>query len=144
VADGRDVEVEVEPSKVPPDAGEGLVGGDDLVTLEDVTREIGAQHVDLAAAALGDDPLLVTTKGERVVGDLDGEVLGHLVVVDDDADAQGDLTVAAQRLARPRDQKRIDRRGSLAPSHHAVSRGGLQQDVFNVFLAVRTRLKLTH
>ena len=68
---GADVEVGVEAAKDPLDVGEGLVGRDDLVALEQVVGEVGAQHVDPVEGRLGGDLVLVAVIGERVVGDLD-------------------------------------------------------------------------
>ena len=48
---------------------------------------------------LGGDGVLVAAEGERVLGDGDGEVLGHLERVDHLAHPQRDLVPPAQRPA---------------------------------------------
>ena len=59
--------------------------------------QAGAQHVDPVEGGLGGDRLGVAGEGEGLVGDLEGEVFGHLVVVDHLAHPQRDLVFAAQR-----------------------------------------------
>ena len=49
-----------------------------------------------SAGLFGDAPL-VAAEGEAVVGDLEVDVLGHLVSGDDPADAQADLVPALER-----------------------------------------------
>ena len=79
------------------DVFESLVAQHHIVVGEGVGGQAGAQHVDAVEGGLGGDGVLVAAEGERVLGDGDGEVLGHLERVDHLADPQPDGVLAAQR-----------------------------------------------
>ena len=67
----------------------------------------GADDVEAVERGLGGDLLVLAGVGEGAVGDLELEVLGHLVAVDDLADARADRAGVggAQRPARPVDHR---------------------------------------
>src|SRR6185312_5138968 len=98
VADGPHVEFAVEGAEEPLDVFESLVAQHHIVVGEGVGGQAGAQHVDAVEGGLGGDGVLVAAEGERVLGDGDGEVLGHLERVDYLAGPQPDGVLAAQRL----------------------------------------------
>ena len=71
----------------------------DVVAAQGVFGQAGAQHVDAVQGGLGGDAVLVAGEGERLVGDLEVKVLGHLELVAHLAHPQRDLVLAAQRPA---------------------------------------------
>ncbi len=94
--DGAHVQFGVEGAEEPFDVFESLVAQHHIVAFEGVFGQAGAQHVDAVEGGFGGDRVVVGGEGEGVVGDLDGEVFGHLVVVDDLADPQRDRVLAPQ------------------------------------------------
>src|SRR3981189_933736 len=69
--------------KKPLDVFESLVAQHHIVAFEGLFGQAGAQHVDAVEGGLGGDGLGVAGERERLVGELDGGVFGHLVVVED-------------------------------------------------------------
>src|SRR6476660_2747842 len=97
VPDGPDVEFGVEGAEEPLDVFESLVAQHHIVGGQGLFGQAGAQHVDAVEGSLGGDRLAVAGEGEGFVGDLEGEVFGHLVVIDHLAHPQRDVVFAAQR-----------------------------------------------
>ena len=85
------------------DAGEALVGADRRGIVERLLWQAGTHDVDAVERCLGGDRGGLAMEREARVGDDEIEVLGHLVAVDDGADLERDLGLAAQRLARAPD-----------------------------------------
>src|SRR5260370_6962069 len=74
-----------------------LVGPHDIAGSERGLLEIGADDVEAIEFGLGLDATGVAGEGEAVVGDGQGEVLGHLVPMEHRTAAQPDLLCAAPR-----------------------------------------------
>ena len=85
----------VEGAEEPLDVFESLVAQHHIVVGEGVGGQASAQHVDAVEGGLGGDGVLVAAEGERVLGDGDGEVLGHLELVSHLAHPQRDLVLPA-------------------------------------------------
>ena len=83
------------------DAGEALVGADGVVGVEAFGLDVGADDVDAVELLFGFELVLEACEGEGVVGDAGFEVLGDLVAVDDLADADADLVLAAEGAPLP-------------------------------------------
>jgi hypothetical protein len=64
-------------------------------------RQIGADHIDAVECGLGGDAEVVLGEAERVVGDADLEMLGHVAPSQHRADGLADRRGAAQWTARP-------------------------------------------
>ena len=102
VVDGSDLEVHgFEAAEGAFDAGEALVGADGVVGVEAFGLDVGADDVDAVELLFGFDLVLEACEGEGVVGDAGFEVLGDLVAVDDLADADADLVLAAEGAPLP-------------------------------------------
>ena len=64
-------------------------------------RQIGADHIDAVERGLGGDADRVLGEAERLVGDADLEMLGHVAPSQHRADRLADRRGTAQRTARP-------------------------------------------
>jgi len=81
------------------DRREGLIGAHRGFGVEFGLRYRGAQHVDAVEPGFGLDRGIVAGEGEFTVGDGAGEVLGHLLAVEHDANRLADRRRPAQRPA---------------------------------------------
>src|SRR5450759_3056611 len=82
VVDGAQVQVDgLQGAEVAFDAGQTLVGGDNLGRVHLLGADGGGDDVQPVHGRLGSDLVLVAGEGERVFGDGQGVVLGHLVPV---------------------------------------------------------------
>jgi hypothetical protein len=79
----------------PFDLGERFIGADGGGIVERRFGQIGAHHVDAIESGLGRDGIGVATEREARLADIEFEVFGHLVPVDDGA-------VRASRSAQSR------------------------------------------
>ena len=96
--DGPDFEIDgLEAAEGALDAGEVFIGPDGRGGVERFGLEVGAQDIDAVEHGFGVDLFGLARERQIVVGDGDGEVLGHLVVIDHGADRECDLVLAAQR-----------------------------------------------
>ena len=102
VPDGPDQQVGVQAAEHPLDVLQLLVGFHRRTGAECVRGQAGADHVDSVQRGLGGDLVLILTPRQAIIGDVDDEVLGHLLGVDDLAHRQDDLVLAAQRPEQPR------------------------------------------
>src|ERR1035437_8279954 len=97
VVDGAQVQVDgLEGAEVASHPGQGLVGGHDHGGVHLLGTDGGADDVDPVQGRLGGDLVLVAGEVERVVGDVQPVVLGHLVAADDLPDPDPDLGGAGQ------------------------------------------------
>src|SRR5450759_1440602 len=97
VVDGAQVQVDgFEGSEVAFHPGQRLVGRHYLGGVHLLGPDGGADDVEPVQGGLGGDGFGVAGEGERVVGDGQGGVLGHLVAADDLADPDPDLPGAGQ------------------------------------------------
>jgi len=64
-------------------------------------RQAGTDHIDAVERGLGGDAEIVLGKAERLVGDADLEMLGHVAPSQHRADGLADRRSAVQRAARP-------------------------------------------
>ena len=99
VADGAHVQFAVERAKEPFDVFKSFVTQHHIAVGESLFGQAGAQHVDAVQGGFGVDLVGLAGERERLVGDLDGEVFGHLVVVDDLAGPKADGVAPAQGAA---------------------------------------------
>ena len=95
MADGAHVQFGVEGAEEPFDVGEVFVAQHDLIALKCLVGQAGAQHVDAVEGGLGGDGVLVAGEAERLVGDVQVKVLGHLELVAHLAHPQRDLVLPA-------------------------------------------------
>src|SRR5581483_3055317 len=79
--------------EVPFDVLEVLVGGDGAGGIECAGGQRGADDVDAVERGLGVDGGLVPPPGQGIAGDVEGEVLGHLVLVDHASGPHADLVL---------------------------------------------------
>lgn len=94
---GAQVEVvDFDDAEVAFDVGKVFVGGDDSGGVQGLGVAAGADDVYSVESGFGVDLLLVAVVVERVVGGVKGEVLGHLVFVDDLADGQANIIGSVQ------------------------------------------------
>jgi hypothetical protein len=75
-----------------------FVGGDRRGLIERRFGDSGAHHIDAVKCRFGADFGGVARKGETVVSDIQIKMFGHFVFVDDAADRERNLVLAAQRL----------------------------------------------
>ena len=61
--------------------------------------QAGAHDIDAVEGRLGGDFLGLAGKAKAIVGNVEGEVLGHFVLVEHGSDFEADCRRAAQRLA---------------------------------------------
>src|SRR5665647_1427224 len=111
VVDRAQVQVDaLDGAEVAFDAGQTLVGGDNLGRVHLLGADGGADDVQPVHGRLGSDLVLVAGEGERVFGDGQGVVLGHLVPADDFADPDPDLPgpVQAPRIHSGGDLGQLD------------------------------------
>ena len=83
------------------DAAEAFVGAHRGGGIGLCGRQIGANHIDAVEGGLGGDAEGVLGEAERIVGDADLEMLGHVALSQHCADRLADRRGAAQRTARP-------------------------------------------
>ena len=104
VVDGPDLEVDgLQAAEGALDRAQALVGADGFRGVERTGGQAGADDVQAVQGRFGGDGIGFAAVAERGVGDLDVEVLGHLVAADDLADPQGDLVLARQGPLRALD-----------------------------------------
>src|SRR5450759_3234785 len=97
VVDGAQVQVDgFDGPEVSFYPGQGLVGRHDLGRVHLLGTDGGADDVDPVQGRLGGDLVLVAGEGERVFGDVQDLVLGHLVPAHDLADPDPDLAGPGQ------------------------------------------------
>src|SRR5674476_714925 len=97
VVDRAQVQVDaLDGAEVAFDAGQTLVGGDNLARVHLLGADGGGDDVQPVQGRLGSDLVLVTGEGERGLGDVQDVVLGHLVPADDLADPNPDLAGIGQ------------------------------------------------
>ena len=100
VVDRADVEVaQFDVAEGALGVAEALVGEDEVGGFEAVRRQTASDHIDAVARGLGGDRLGLAREGEAGVGDGELKVLGHVATVDDGANLEGDLVLAAQGRA---------------------------------------------
>ena len=80
------------------DNGEALVGSHGRSGIGLRGRQIGAHHVNAVECGLGGDGGLVPVEAERVVGDGDVEVFGHLALAEYGAECLADGRRSTQRV----------------------------------------------
>src|SRR6516164_11197363 len=85
------------------DLGKRLVGADGCGIAENPFGQVGAHHVEAVKRRLGRDGIGLAAERKGRLADVEFEVLGHLVAVDDGADLEANLVFAAQRLPGARD-----------------------------------------
>ena len=61
--------------------------------------KIASDHIDAVERGFGGDRLGLARPGEAGLGDGEVEMLGHVATIDDGADLEGDLVLAAERIA---------------------------------------------
>src|SRR6516162_1382731 len=83
--------------------GKRLVGADGCGIAENPFGQVGADHVEAVKRRLGRDDIGLAAERKGRLADVEFEVLGHLVAVDDGADLEANLVFAAQRLPGARD-----------------------------------------
>src|SRR5215467_5520743 len=93
-AQGEVVDFDVAPGAF--QAGEVLVRDDDAGGVEGVGGEVGADDVDAVEGGFGVDAGLVAVVGEVGLSNLESEVFGYLVLVDDLADCDADGVLPGQ------------------------------------------------
>jgi hypothetical protein len=92
VADRAQVQVDrLEAAEVAFHVGQPLVGGDHAGGVQLAGGDAGAEYVDAVQGSFGVDRALVAGVGDVVVGDLQGEVLGHLELAEHPAHPHADL-----------------------------------------------------
>src|SRR5664279_5939103 len=97
VVDRAQVQVDaLDRAEVSFDPGQTLVGRHDLARVHLLGTDGGADDVDPVQGRLGGDLVLVVGEDERVGGDVQPVVLGHLVAADDLPDPDPDLGGTAQ------------------------------------------------
>ena len=79
------------------DLGKRLVGADGCGIAENPFGQVGAHHVEAVKRRLGRDDIGLAAERKGRLADVEFEVLGHLVAVDDGADLEANLVFAAQR-----------------------------------------------
>jgi hypothetical protein len=77
----------------------GLVAAHCRRVVEAFCRQAGAHDIDPVTGCLAGDLGGLAGKVEGRIGDVEIEVLGHIVLVDHFADRKGDLCGSAQRIA---------------------------------------------
>ena len=97
--DGPDFEIDgLEAAEGALDGCEIFVGPDGGGGIERFGLKVGAQDIDAVEHGLGVDLFGLALERQIIVGDGDGEVFGHLVMVDHRTDRERDFILAAQRF----------------------------------------------
>lgn len=83
-----------ESTKGPFDLGQRLVGADRAFITQRFLGHAGADDVETVERRFVGDRLTLASKGEMIIGDGEGKVLGHLVTIKHGADLERDLSLA--------------------------------------------------
>jgi hypothetical protein len=101
VVDRPDVQIDgLQAAEGALDAGEALIGADDIVGGQGFVLDIGADDVEAVEPRLGGDPVGIAGEGEAVFANGDVEQLGELVAVLDAADGAAILSWPLRPLPR--------------------------------------------
>src|SRR5262245_20812787 len=97
VADRANLEIDgLHRAEGPVDPGEVLVGVYGMIAGQRLPRYAGANDIDAIEPGLGGDLFDLARPAEVAVANVEGEVLGHLLGIDDFTDRKPDLSGGAQ------------------------------------------------
>src|SRR5246127_3379788 len=101
VIDWSDLEIDrLDAAEGTLDQAEGFVAAHGGGVVESGGGQAGAHDVEAVECRLHGDFIGLSSKAEAGVRNVEGEVLGHLVLVEHGADLEADFSFAAQRPAR--------------------------------------------